>query len=113
MSLDCIELELIVKVVADRACPGADFDPVVAFSAAEGLLGGLAAKNEVVANPSESFIEQISAENDKVLAFVGDDQVDALAGVNGVVAAAGTHNVVAEQVGDDVVAIAADVLVVA
>ncbi len=57
VSLDCIELELIVEVVADRACPGADFDPVVAF-AAECLLGGLAAEDEVVADTAESFVEQ-------------------------------------------------------
>ncbi len=63
--------------------------------------------------PPKASSSSICAENDEVLAFVGDDQVDALAGVNGVMAAAGAHDVVTEQVGDDVVAIAADVLVVA
>ena len=33
VSLDRVELELIVEVVADGAGPGADLDPVVAFAA--------------------------------------------------------------------------------
>ena len=85
MSLDRVELELIVEVVADRAGPGADFDPVVAL-AAQRLLGRLAAEHEVVADAAEGFVEQVVAEDDEVLAFVGDDQVDALAGVDRVVA---------------------------
>ena len=112
VSLDRVELELIVEVVADGAGPGADFDPVVALPAHR-LFGGLAAVDEVVADAAEGLVQTVRAEDDEVLAFVGDHQVDALAGVDRVVAAAGAHDVVAEQVGDDVVAVAADVLVVA
>ena len=89
MSLDHVVLELIVEVVADGAGPGADFDPVVSL-VAEGLLGRLAAEHEVVADAAEGFVEPVVAEDDEVLAFVGDDQVDALAGVDGVVTVAAT-----------------------
>ena len=60
MSLDRVELELIVEVVADGAGPGADFDPVVAL-AADRLLGGLAAVDEVVADAAEGLVETMSA----------------------------------------------------
>ena len=58
MSLDRVELELIVEVVADGAGPSADFDPVVTL-AAQRLLGRLAAEHEVVADAAEGFVEQV------------------------------------------------------
>jgi hypothetical protein len=111
MSLDRVGLELVVEVIADCASPGADFDPVIAF-AAKRLLGRLAAEHEVVADAAKGFIEQIRTQNDEILARVGDDQINTCARIDRVVSGTGANDVVAEQIGDDVVAVAAEVGVI-